>query len=209
MTKPKGWVRPPLPTFKPIVLGDVSVEEVLNRLAKMVEPGLPDNECWPANGYKSYPSITINGKGYAATRVVCTLHHGEIPDGYHVAHSCDNPRCINPKHLEAVTPSENARQAVERNLKKHPIGERCGTSKMTEQQVRAAIAECKATGHGYRRIAKKLGLPPSAVKDMLSGRSWQHITGGKPVAKINHLNSRENSRARRENLSERRSEVPR
>jgi hypothetical protein len=33
---------------------------------------------------------------------------GPIPDGYQIDHRCRNTLCVNPTHLEAVTPEENA-----------------------------------------------------------------------------------------------------
>jgi HNH endonuclease len=35
------------------------------------------------------------------------LTNGSIPEGMHVLHRCDNPRCCNPDHLFLGTQPEN------------------------------------------------------------------------------------------------------
>ena len=37
---------------------------------------------------------------------------GSIRDGLHIDHLCRNPRCVNPDHLEPVTPDENTRRGI-------------------------------------------------------------------------------------------------
>ncbi len=39
-------------------------------------------------------------------------HVGPIPKGLHIDHLCRNRRCVNPEHLEPVTPKENVMRGM-------------------------------------------------------------------------------------------------
>lgn len=102
-------------TTDPTVRSRGSLEErYWRRVIKGQEPG----NCWGWNGPTGnygYGLIRAEGgraaKLLSSHRVSYTLHHGPIPEGYEVMHTCDNPPCSNPLHLQVGTHLENMTDA--------------------------------------------------------------------------------------------------
>lgn len=74
-------------------------------------PNADDPEaCWiwaGAIGSNGYGRIRIDDRIDYAHRVALALVGVDIPKGFHVDHLCETKACVNPAHLEPVTPSEN------------------------------------------------------------------------------------------------------
>lgn len=82
-----------------------------------VAVGAPD-ECWPwqsavaANGYAYFScGIRPNQVTKPVHCIAYELSVGPVPDGRELDHTCRNPICCNPAHLEPVTHLENMRRS--------------------------------------------------------------------------------------------------
>lgn len=72
------------------------------------------NGCWKwtafqrPNGYTQF-RVRQNGQWVSALahRVSYQLHHGSIPAGMEIDHTCHDRGCVNPDHLRAVTHKQN------------------------------------------------------------------------------------------------------
>ena len=67
------------------------------------------NGCWEwvANLSKGYGHVGIGGRTWKAHRASYESLVGPIPDGLVIDHLCRFTACVNPEHLEPVTPSVN------------------------------------------------------------------------------------------------------
>lgn len=120
--------------------------------------------CFNTDGYpRAAFDGYVNGKVH---RVVYELSSGENIDGLVVRHTCDNPRCINPKHLIKGTPRENMMDRNERTGN--------GWAKLTKDQVRAIRL---LNGKFMQiEIAEMFGVRPQTISSIIRGKHWKHVT---------------------------------
>lgn len=85
-----------------------------------------EDGCWLWTGAKTrgYGSFRLNGKAKLAHRVMLHLVGRKCPPKMHTDPICRQPACVNPSHLEVVTPRVNALRGmvgVARTLERYAV----------------------------------------------------------------------------------------
>lgn len=74
------------------------------------------NECWlwRASKLESGYGLFTDESGKTVTAHRWSYQHfkGVIPQGLIIDHICRNPSCVNPKHLQAITQSNNIKRSL-------------------------------------------------------------------------------------------------
>lgn len=68
------------------------------------------DECWIWRGTVTsagYGHFNFKNRCYIAHRLAHEFFKGSIPERHHIDHLCRVHACVNPWHIEAVTPKEN------------------------------------------------------------------------------------------------------
>lgn len=134
-----------------------------------------EDECWEwqnATQSRGYGSVGIGrrGKTALAHRVAYFLTYGD-PGELCVLHSCDNRRCVNPKHLFLGTNQDNVDDKVKKG--RQLIGEENGNSKLTAKEVEEIRELYRVKKIPYRKLGGLFGVSESTVMGIVKGEYWK------------------------------------
>lgn len=107
-----------------------------------------DGDCWlwtRSLSSDGYGWASLNDRTHQAHRLVYRLVLGEPPTGMHLDHLCRVRRCVNPAHLEPVTPRENLARGDT------PTGwthcQKCGSEYGTHKRGQRRCRPCEREYH--------------------------------------------------------------
>jgi hypothetical protein len=122
--------------------------------------------CGPPVRYRR--KRTKDGVRRAIYQIAFEVFQAPIPDRHVVHHTCENPHCVNPDHLKALTRSEH--------MKAHKMwnGETNSNAVLTDEAIREIFNLVKEDVL-QREIAEIYGVTQSCISNLLHNRAWPHI----------------------------------
>lgn len=145
--------------------------------AKIARGG--ENDCWEWTACldnSGYGKIACGSRGAVdrAHRVSYRLHAGPIPDGALVLHTCDNRKCVNPRHLFLGTIQDNMKDMMTKH--RQAKGEAKWTAVLSADQV-VELRERHARGETLAKLGPEYGVTVKQASSIACGDSWAHVGG--------------------------------
>lgn len=133
-----------------------------------------ENECWEWQAGKSHGYGTFKlgvDQPAGAHRVCYEITNGPIPEGFHILHKCDNPPCVNPKHLFVGNNKANVADAVRKGRligvkrkRRKGLKHKKGLKRYYVGRIaRDRINDLYRCGAKKIEIARWLGMSPQTV----------------------------------------------
>lgn len=160
-------------------------EKTIARFWSHVEMDGPISEYCPELGPCWFWTASRNRKGYgmfypvknhgiSAHRFSMIIGGTTFADGEQAAHRCNNPACVNPRHLYKATCRQNIRDAVRDGRRSHLTCDKHNRAKLTREQAVMSF-ELRRSGWSAKRIAERFGVCKATISHLLVGRNWKQL----------------------------------
>ncbi len=157
-----------------IELSDLS-QKTIRRFWSKVAISSNIDACWPWRAYRNTRGYGMFGTSsyvvHLANRVAYAISKGTTPGDVFILHRCDNPACVNPKHLFPGNQKDNMSDAKLKGRRASVIGTKNPRAKLTEEQVIAIRADARR----QTAIAMDYGVTQNMVSRIKTMKSWTHL----------------------------------
>lgn len=118
-----------------------------------------------------YGILLKRGKYLKAHRVSWERSNGKIRGKLSVLHRCDNPSCVDPRHLFLGTRADNVADCLAKG--RIARGERHSQAKLTNRQVLRMRTMYK-NGSTRRSLSRIFRISQTNTCIIVSGKGWKH-----------------------------------
>ena len=135
-----------------------------------------DSECWNWQGCKlpkGYGQFSYKLKTEQSHRVSWMIHFGDIPDGMHVLHHCDNPGCVRPDHLFIGTNADNKQDMMNKN--RQAKGSRLPHTILSENDITEIRELYKTNKYTQKQLGEMFSVDQSNICRIINRSYWKHI----------------------------------
>ncbi len=127
--------------------------------------------CWEWTAAKSPVGYGLYGSGAFGERLAhresWRICHGNLPDGMHVLHRCDNPSCVNPNHLFLGKHADNMLDMKKKSRRKNICaGEKNGRAKLNYEKAQE-IRKVYSQGRSQQSIADQYGISQQQISKVV------------------------------------------
>jgi hypothetical protein len=141
-------------------------EDIKKRFWKYV---IKTESCWnwtgatDSFGYGHIGTYIPKRTMIKAHRLSYEMHNGKIPKGLLVCHTCDNPKCVNPKHLWLGTIQDNMDDRTRKMRSSHKI------NKEIAERIRSMYIPYRVS---FRELGQRFGICGGTVSDIIHNKLW-------------------------------------
>jgi hypothetical protein len=162
-----------------VIITAATRKRTFPRFLSKIDRSAGPRGCWlwlKSASWDGYGYFRFMGKVMLAHRVAYSLRHGEVPPSDTcVLHSCDNPSCVNPRHLFLGTRLDNNVDRESKGRGNHPKGRCNGNSKLRESDVRWIRRLYWKYSVSQQEIANRFSISTGPVYQIVHYRTWRHV----------------------------------